>query len=114
MSLRVTVNLFIVVDQSNQHVCWVNKQLDTLSLYSVLFHYFLLHLELGVPALHESYSMMRENCGKTFVQCEVSVMVKNCSAMGCTTVCKKGSGISFQPAKTKAIRRENWMPTKYS
>ena len=56
-------------------------------------------------------------------QGEVSVMVKNCSAVGCTNMYKKGNGISFYRFPTNverkrkwiaAVRWENWMPTKYS
>ena len=50
-------------------------------------------------------------------------MVKNCCAVGCTKVYQKGSGISFYRFPTNVerkrrwiatVRRENWMPSKYS
>jgi len=57
------------------------------------------------------------------VQSKVSAMVKNCCTVGFTRVYKKGSGISFYRFPTNtgqkrrwiaAIRRENWIQTKYS
>ena len=57
------------------------------------------------------------------VRVEAFVMVKNCCAVGCTKVYQKSNGISFYRFPTNverkrrwiaAVRRENWMPSKYS
>jgi len=76
-----------------------------------------------VKAMTRCVKIARRHFEWKGVQGEVSVMVKNCSTVGCTKVYKKDNGISFYWFPTNverkrkwiaAVRWENRMSTKHS